>query len=213
MERREVRSRSNAAIRRVAAALAKTSVTPNQISVFSAVAAAAVPLSLALLAPVAGALVALLAIQLRLLANVLDGLVAVEGGKSSVLGALYNEFPDRVADTLILVGVGYACGASTLGWLCALLAALTAYVRTFGGALGLPQSFRGPMAKQHRMAVVSASLVLFAVLQGNGSESLAEYAQGVLVLGLWVVALGSLWTCVTRTQGIAQQLKGQAPDA
>lgn len=213
MERREVRSRSNAAIRRVAAALAKTSVTPNQISVFSAVAAAAVPLSLALLAPVAGALVALLAIQLRLLANVLDGLVAVEGGKSSVLGALYNEFPDRVADTLILVGVGYACGAPTLGWLCALLAALTAYVRTFGGALGLPQSFRGPMAKQHRMAVVSASLVLFAVLQGSGSESLAEYAQGALVLGLWVVAIGSAWTCVTRTQGIARQLGEKSPDA
>lgn len=213
MDRREVRSRSNAAIRHLAAKLAETSVTPNQISVFSAVAAAAVPVSLLLLTPVLGALLAVLAIQLRLLANVLDGLVAVEGGKSSVLGALYNEFPDRVADTLVLVGVGYACGAPTLGWVCALLAALTAYVRTFGGALGLPQSFRGPMAKQHRMAVVSASLLLFAGLQASGPENLGAYAQTALVAGLWVVAIGSAFTCVTRTQGIARQLQEKSPDA
>lgn len=50
-----------------------------------------------------------------------------------------NEFPDRIADTLPLVPLGYAAGLPWLGWLAALLAALTAYVRVFGGALGLAQ--------------------------------------------------------------------------
>ena len=51
-------------------------------------------------------------IQLRLIANLLDGLVAVEGGKRTPTGELYNEAPDRIADTAVLVGAGYAVGGS-----------------------------------------------------------------------------------------------------
>jgi phosphatidylglycerophosphate synthase len=75
----------------------------------------------------------------------------VEGGKQSPVGALYNEFPDRVADSIFLVALGYAALYPWLGWLAALLAAMTAYVRASGGSLGLAQDFRGPMAKPHRM--------------------------------------------------------------
>jgi phosphatidylglycerophosphate synthase len=66
-------------------------------------------------------------------------MVAVEHGRKTPLGVLYNEFPDRVADSVILVALGYACEVPWLGWLSALGAALTAYVRVFGGALGFAQ--------------------------------------------------------------------------
>ena len=66
---------------------------------------------------------------------------------------LYNEVPDRVADSLFLVALGYAIGMPWLGWLAALAAAVTAYIRVLGGTFGLAQDFRGPLAKQHRMAV------------------------------------------------------------
>ena len=82
-------------------------------------------------------LVAAACVQLRLVCNLLDGMVAIEGGRKSKVGAIYNEFPDRIADTLFLVPLGYAAGMPWLGWACALLAALTAYVRVFGGSLGL----------------------------------------------------------------------------
>jgi phosphatidylglycerophosphate synthase len=202
MERREVSSRSNGLIRRTAAWLAGTRVTPNQISVSSIVAALAVPVGLQWIGGAAGIVLALLGIQLRLLANVLDGLVAVEGGKSSALGALYNEFPDRIADTLVLVSLGCATGQPALGWACALLAALTAYVRVFGGALGLPQVFAGPMAKQHRMAVASVMLVALLVLPRAASD-------WAMLSGLWVIAIGSAWTCVRRTRGIAHALQSK----
>jgi phosphatidylglycerophosphate synthase len=39
-------------------------------------------------------------IQLRLLCNLLDCMVAIEGGKSAPTGALFNEMPDRFADPL-----------------------------------------------------------------------------------------------------------------
>jgi phosphatidylglycerophosphate synthase len=204
MERREVSSRSNGLIRRTASWLAATRVTPNQISVFSIVASLAVPVGLQWLGGAAGTVLALVGIQLRLLANVLDGLVAIEGGKSSALGALYNEFPDRIADTIVLVSLGLATGQPALGWACALLAALTAYVRVFGGALGLPQVFAGPLAKQHRMAVASVMLVALLVLP-------AAWADYAMLSGLWLIAIGSAWTCVRRTRGIAAAL--QAKDA
>ena len=48
----------------------------------------------------------------------------------------------------ILVTPGLRLSARrALGWLCALLAMATAYVRVFGGALGQAQRFSGPMAK------------------------------------------------------------------
>ncbi|WP_225981395.1 hypothetical protein [Mannheimia pernigra] len=53
-------------------------------------------------------------------------MVAVEGGKKTANGAIFNEFPDRVADSLFLIALGYATPFFWLGWLAALLAALTA---------------------------------------------------------------------------------------
>lgn len=113
-------------------------------------------------------LVAAVCIQLRLLANMIDGLVAVEGGRGGPTGAIWNEFPDRIEDSLFLVAAGYAAAIPWLGWLAALLASVCAYVRLLGGTLGLAQDFGGPMAKPHRMAALTigclaqiAGLLLF----------------------------------------------------
>ena len=96
-------------------------------------------------------------------ANLLDGMVAIEGGKSTPSGALFNEIPDRVADPLFLVPLGYAAGYSWLGWLAALLAVLTAYIRVLGGALGQQQDFGGILPKQRRMAVLTIALLAAAI--------------------------------------------------
>lgn len=175
------------------------------VSAFSVAASLLAPLGLLLCSGWVGVIVAVLGIQLRLLANVLDGLVAVEGGKGSPIGALYNEFPDRLADTIILVSMGYAAGVDWLGWAAALVAALTAYVRVFGGALGQAQSFQGPMAKQHRMALATVALI--------GAQAAATWQPGwytlVLQSALVVIVLGSAITCATRTRTIVRQLDAQ----
>ena len=183
------------------ALLLKTSVTPNQISVASVAIAAlgAAALAAAPRWPVLF-LLAAIAVQLRLVCNLLDGMVAVEGGRGTPVGALYNEVPDRVADTLFLVAWGWAAGVPSLGWATALAAALTAYLRVLGGALGQPQDFRGPMAKQHRMALLTATCVVALV------EHLVLGSAFALPAGLWIVALGSLVTCVTRTRAIAGRI-------
>ena len=93
-------------------------------------------------------------VQMRLLANLLDGMVAVQANKASLLGEVFYEVPDRLSDLFILVGLGYAAqGNPTVGGLAATGAILTAYVRAFGASLGLGQDFRGPMAKPQRMDI------------------------------------------------------------
>lgn len=201
-DRRPIAARDSGFARRLTALLLKTPVTPNQISLISILFAAigAGALLWAARWPLLH-LVAVAGIQLRLLCNLLDGMVAVEGGRGSPVGALYNEFPDRVADTLLIVALGYAAGAGWLGWAGALAAALTAYVRVFGGSLGQAQDFRGPMAKQHRMALMSLACVLAL------GEAALTSQRLVLPIAAWIILGGSLLTCWTRTRAIVSRIR------
>lgn len=201
--RRPLTTRSAGWAKWLSGILVKSNLSPNQISVLSIVPAIAGAWLLShQLSPWVLVLI-VLCIQLRLLCNMLDGMVAIEGGKQSKVGVLYNEIPDRIADSLFIVALGYAVGMPWLGWLGALLAAKTAYIRVLGGVNGLPQDFRGPMAKQHRMAAMSLGCLIGAAeLHFNGS-------QHALVITAYVIAIGAGLTCVMRTLAIAQKLKQQ----
>lgn len=201
-DRRPLASRDTAWARRVASLLARSSITPNQISTVSIVFAALGAWALVDARPLA-LIGAAISVQLRLLCNLIDGMVAIEGGKQSPVGALYNEFPDRIADSVLLVALGYAALVPWLGWLAALLAAFTAYVRATGGALGQAQDFRGPMAKPHRMGVLTVACVAgVAELYWNGTR----YA---LLTAAILIAAGSALTCATRTLAIARALRAR----
>nr|WP_294847735.1 CDP-alcohol phosphatidyltransferase family protein [uncultured Sphingomonas sp.] len=141
-------------------------------------------------------LVGAAAIQLRLMANMLDGMVAVEGGKGGPTGAIWNEFPDRVEDSLFLVAAGYASGFAWLGWTAALLAAICAYVRLLGGSMGFDQDFIGPQAKPHRMFVLTVTLVA------------SFFWFGALVWGLGVIIVGTALTIARRLGRLSARLRG-----
>ena len=165
--RRVLATRNAGWARALARWLGRAGVRPNAVSIAGVVFAACrvrrVPFC-ACAGPAfvrAALLLAAAAIQLRLLCNLLDGMLAVEEGFKSKTGDIYNDLPDRVADVLILVGAGYAIrylpGGATLGWAAAVTAVFTAYVRLLGGSLGVTQHFIGPMAKQHRMFTLTVA--------------------------------------------------------
>jgi phosphatidylglycerophosphate synthase len=200
--RRPLRTRRRVWPHLLAHIIVRLGVTPNQMSVASLVVAAlgvvayaAVPAT-GPLARAALLIAAAVCIQLRLLSNLLDGLMAVEEGKKTPTGALYNEIPDRLTDSLFLVAAGHAAGVPELGWAAALLAVLTAYVRVLGGALGCGQDYSGPMAKQQRMFVLTAGSVLAAVMP----------YRPVIATALALIALGSAATVWRRTYRLAGAL-------
>lgn len=208
-DRRPLSSRDTGWARAIARQLSASGLTPNQISMASmamaAIAGAAFWLAggatpgprIALL------LAAALFCQFRLLCNLFDGMVAIEGGKQASDGPFWNEFPDRIADILILTGVGYGIGTPALGWAAAAFAVLTAYTRELGRNCGLPADFSGPMAKQHRMAMITAAALV------SLPEPLWRGQGEVLLIALWLVAVGAAVTALRRATNIVRGLRAR----
>jgi phosphatidylglycerophosphate synthase len=150
------------------------------------------------------------AIQARLVCNLIDGMVAVEHRRGGTAGPIWNELPDRFSDVVLLAGAGYGAARAGIplgaeaGWICAALALITAYVRELGRGMGFPADFSGPMAKQHRMAVLTAACLAAAV------EALWGWHGEVLMIGLVVIALGAALTVARRTRTLARRLADRA---
>ncbi len=210
-DRRPIKAREMPFFQNLARKLAEKGASANAISVGGVVCAIVAGAALALtrvtpnpwarLLWICGALGA----QLRLQANLLDGMVAIAGGKASAVGELYNEVPDRISDPAIFIGLGYAAGAIPwLGWLAALLAVLTAYVRVLGKSAGAGSDFGGPMGKQHRMFVVTVLCALCALLP------VSWLAWQPVNVALAIICIGSAVTGWRRLSHIAKTLRANA---
>lgn len=208
--RRPLKSRGTRWAASAARSVASIGLRPNHISVLSVFFAALACGCLVLTNRTQGNIPAWLfigaavGVQLRLLCNLLDGMVAVEGGFRTKTGEIYNELPDRLADVLILVGAGYSMGASpslaTLGWAAAVGSVLTAYVRALGVTAGASQYFVGPMAKPHRMAVMTVACL------GTAISMWMRKPFSLIEPALWIIVVGCFLTTIRRTLCILREL-------
>lgn len=209
--RRPLKSRDSAWARGFARSLARAGVSPDTVSFLSFAFALAGAAALADSGQLSGSwrilalALAALAIQLRLLCNLLDGMVAVEHGRGGPYGPIWNELPDRLSDAVLMIGAGLAAGSAggfvgpALGFTCALLAVLTAYVRELGRGLGQPADFAGPMAKPQRMAVLT-----LAALAAAAEDLWHGRGQSLL----WALALIAALTALTTARRVARLAKG-----
>ena len=214
LDRRPIASRKIGLFQRLAAWMSEKDILPNAISVSSMIFGAAAGGALAATSLtdswttramwiVAGAM-----IQLRLIANMLDGMVAISSGTASPVGELYNEAPDRVSDAAIFIGAGYAAGGDiTLGYLTALLAVGVAYVRALGATAGAGQVFIGPMAKPQRMFVMTIAALYCGLTPATWQPICPVSGWSVVTIALIAVLVGSLITLVRRLHRIASTLK------
>jgi phosphatidylglycerophosphate synthase len=213
MDRRPLKTRDRGWAKALASMLVRWRVQPNVISVFSVVFALGAGVALIASRNEEGVervvllVAAAVCIQLRLLCNLFDGMVAVEGKMASKTGDIFNELPDRIADPLIIVPVGYAIirfyHGATLGWLAGLLSVMTAYVRVLAGSVRAKQDFVGPMAKQHRMATLTIAIIVDAIA---GYLRFRDYA---LMLALIAIILGTIITIIRRTRRMAAELESR----
>jgi phosphatidylglycerophosphate synthase len=154
-------------------------------------------------------LIAALGAQLRLTANMLDGMVAIASSRTSKTGEFYNEVPDRISDAAVFIGAGFAWGGNvTFGYIATTLAIFTAYVRAAGKIAGAPNEFCGPMAKQHRMLVITLICVYAAITPRSWQIITFNDSQiGLMTLGLVIIIAGCVITVIRRIARIAHELK------
>jgi phosphatidylglycerophosphate synthase len=200
--RRPLASRSSGWAQYLARRLTASRVTPNQISLLS-IAWALLGGALLWWSPRWPAFIACaVCVQLRLLCNLLDGMVAIEGGKSTATGALFNEsltaWPTRC----------FWCRSATLraircsaGWWRCLPSSRPMSGSWAGGALGQPQDFGGLLPKQRRMAVLTLALLVQAMEDALWGSRVSLLAAAI------IITIGSLATCISRTIAIARRLE------
>jgi phosphatidylglycerophosphate synthase len=221
--RRPLKTRDWPFFKNLAAWLARSGVTPNGISFASIIFGCLAGAALAATFFVSGwtmracYLAAAAFIQLRLIANLLDGMVAVEGGKGGPTGDLWNEAPDRISDAAIFIGAGFAAGSSPLlGLTAALMAVFVAYVRALGASVGAGQIFLGPMAKPHRMALMTATCVLLAIFPSpldlylHNTYYMVQFDSVIMPVALLLVIIGGAITSIRRLRRIAAFLRNRS---
>src|SRR5437660_2105669 len=211
IDRRPIATRNRRCAQSATAWLASRNVSPNVISIagMGACIAAGIALSLTSVAYYRVFwLIAALGAQLRLTANMLDGMVALASGRTSKTGELYNEIPDRVSDAAVFIGAGFAWGGNiALGYIATILAIFTAYIRAAGKIAGAQNEFCGPMAKQHRMLIITLICLYSAVTQRSWQIiSFNDSQIGLMTLGLAVIIVGCVITVFRRISRIARAL-------
>ncbi|HZZ71733.1 MAG TPA: CDP-alcohol phosphatidyltransferase family protein [Pirellulales bacterium] len=187
-------------------------VSPDTVSYSSVVAAAAAALCfwqagrwIALVIP------AVFFCYVRLWLNMLDGMVALAANKASLRGELLNDLPDRISDALIFGGIAESglCFPAT-GYWAAIFALLTAYVGTFGQALGVGRQFGGVMAKPWRMVALHVGSWIALGLHWTGKS----IELGSLTALDWtnlVVIFGCAQSMVVRLRQIMRRLAEREP--
>jgi phosphatidylglycerophosphate synthase len=212
MDRRPIATRNRKWAQATTTWLAARNVSPNAISIggMCACIVAGIALGVTSVADYRILwLIVALGAQLRLTANMLDGMVALASGRASKTGELYNEVPDRVSDAAVFIGAGFAWGGNvTLGYVATMLAIFTAYIRAAGKIAGAPNEFCGPMAKQHRMFVITVICLYSAITPRSWQMVTFNNLQiGLMTLGLMVIVAGCVITVIRRASRIARALK------
>jgi phosphatidylglycerophosphate synthase len=212
MDRRPIATRNRKWAQTATLWLASRNVSPNAISIsgMCACIVAGIALGMTSIADYRILwLIAALGVQLRLTANMLDGMVALASGRASKVGELYNEVPDRISDAAVFIGAGFAWGGNiALGYIATILAIFTAYVRAAGKIAGAPNEFCGPMAKQHRMLVITLICLYSAIAPRSWQMITFNDSQiGLMTLALVVIVVGCVITVIRRVSRIARALK------
>jgi CDP-diacylglycerol---glycerol-3-phosphate 3-phosphatidyltransferase len=145
--------------------LAHANVTPNAVTLGSLGMCA----SYGALMAITGSRTVLLLLSVVLVArmalNAIDGMLAREHGKVSILGARLNEFCDVLSDICLYLPFMALVTPAGLVALVVLTGILAEFAGVLSGALGGVRSYQGPFGKSDRAAFFAAIAVASSVLR------------------------------------------------
>lgn len=98
-----------------------------------------------------------------------------------------------------------------LGYIAALIAVMTAYIRGIAARARRRHDFSGLMDKRQRMFVMTLTCIILAVAPRSIDHAItiADHTLSPWTITLALIAAGSLITCLTRLRNIARKLNTQ----
>lgn len=181
--------------RPIARALARTPITPNQVTVVSLMIAAASLASFALGQPIAGGLLA----QTGSIIDGVDGDLARLAGSSSKFGSFFDAVVDRYSDSLVLLGFTlWAAGQtdSAVPWIAGFAALAGSFIVTYTRAR--IDETRRTMFDRGITSLASRDvrllLVMLGAIAGLGSETLLALAT--LTNAVVLLRIASAWNAL-----------------
>jgi len=187
-------------LRPLLASLARSGVTPNQVTLAAMFLSCAYGAALALDPGNAALWYGLPAfLLLRMALNAIDGMLATATGNKTNLGAVLNEMCDQVSDAVLYLPFALAAGISApLVGVVVVLALLAEFAGVLAQGIGVARRFDGPMGKSDR----AFAFGVIALLIGSGTAP--AWSNGLL----WVVLLLCVLTVFNR---LRQALRLSAP--
>lgn len=151
----QLKTRFQALLRPLTAALYRAGITANQITISACVISLALGAA-ALAHPEHNYLFLLISFWflLRMAANAVDGMLAREYAQASRLGAVLNELGDIISDVALYLPFAFVAGSQP--WLVVavtLLAVLSEFAGLLGAVMGNERGYAGPMGKSDRALV------------------------------------------------------------
>lgn len=176
-------------LRPLVGGLARAGVTPNAVTLGSLGICAGYGALLALTASRTAFLFLPLILLSRMALNAIDGMLAREHGKASILGARLNEFADVVSDLCLYLPFAALVTPSGL----VLSVVITGILAEFAGVLscahGGERSYDGPFGKSDRAAFFSVMAIALC---------LAKLPQTITAAAFLMAAIGGLITTSNR---------------
>jgi CDP-diacylglycerol--glycerol-3-phosphate 3-phosphatidyltransferase len=162
----DLKPQFQALLRPIAAALVRTGLRANDVTLGALLLSAAQGAWLALDPSSRWPLLALpVVLLLRMAMNAIDGLMAKEHGQATPAGAVLNEISDVVADAALYLPFALVPGLSAPLAVLALVAGIVAEMTgALGPMVGVKRNYAGPLGKSDR----ALAFGLLAVLIGMG---------------------------------------------
>jgi len=182
-------------LRPLAAFLAKTGATANQVTAAACVLSVLFAGAL-MLRPGSAPLWALLPVWLflRMALNAIDGVMAREFGQKSRLGAILNEMGDVTADAALSIPFALLPGVQIQAVaLFVWMALLTEFAGVLALCVNAPRRYDGPVGKSDRAFVLGV-----AALAGAGACAWGWCIGPALNTGLYLCSALMVWTTVNR---------------
>lgn len=128
--------------------LAKTGITPNQITIAALLLSIGMGLALAITQGAQWLLILLpLVLLIRMALNALDGMLAKTHNMQTRLGAMLNELGDVISDAALYLPFAFIPHTSAL---LVVLFVISAILTEMAGLLGVTRRYEGPMGKSDR---------------------------------------------------------------